>query len=465
MAKIKFDFNNMMAGRIGACQGIREEEVNEIAPLIEQAFTELENGQWGFRKLPLADELVKKLNVYADSVAGKFENLVVVGIGGSALGNRALHSALHHPLYNLFSQAERGGKPRFFVLENVDPDTVAALARVIDCKKTLFNVITKSGSTAETMSKFIILRKLLREAVGEKKYRKNFVFTTDPEKGTLRELARNEGISVFAVPPDVGGRFSVLSAVGLFSAALTGINIAELLDGAKEMDQSVRQRDIWQNPACLSAVLQYLFYKKGRPLSVFMPYSDRLKDLSEWFAQLWAESLGKAKNKNNELVAVGSTPIKAVGAIDQHSQLQLYMEGPEDKVVRFIRVNEFAEIVTIPAELQEYSGISYLGGHSLNELINAEQLGTELALTKQARPNCTITLSAINPGNLGALIYMLEVETAFMGQLLQIDPFNQPGVELSKQITYALLGRPGYEDRKKDIEQLPKKNNRYSFDW
>jgi len=434
-------------------------------PLIDQAFTELENGQWGFRKLPLAEDLVKKLNLYADSVAGKYENLVVVGIGGSALGNRALHSALHHPLYNLFSKQDRGGKPRFFVLENVDPDTVATLFKVIDCKKTLFNVITKSGSTAETMSKFIILRKMLREAVGEKSYKGNFVFTTDPEKGTLRELARNEGVSAFDVPPDVGGRFSVLSAVGLFSAAVTGINIAELLAGAREMDKSVRQRDVWQNPACLSAVFQYLFYKKGRPLSVFMPYSDRLKDMSEWFAQLWAESLGKAKNKMNELVAVGSTPVKAVGAIDQHSQLQLYMEGPEDKVFRFIRVEEFDETVVIPAELQDYSGISYLGGHSLNELINAEQLGTELALTKQSRPNCTVTMDRITPFNLGALIYMLEVETAFMGQLLQIDPFNQPGVELSKQITYALLGRPGYEAKKKEIEQLPRTNDKYSLNW
>lgn len=428
MQEITFDFNNMMAGRIGACHGIREEEIEELMPKINSALDTVLQRKWAFMELPYDTGLV-------DMIKGmriECENLVVIGIGGSSLGNRALHNSLNHPFSN---------KPRIFVLENVDPSTINGLLDVIDFKKTIFNVITKSGTTAETMANFMVLRKFVDK--------NQIIVTTDPIDGELRRIAKEEGYKTLDIPPEVGGRFSVFSSVGLLSAAVSGINIGELLSGARFMDEISKNKDIWKNPACMSAVLQYIFYKKGRNISVFMPYSDRLRDLAEWYCQLWAESIGKCEN-------IGSTPVRTLGVIDQHSQLQLYMEGPHDKVITFVRVEKLGDPIEIPRDFG-----SYLGGHSINELISVEQKATESALTKNSRPNCTIILGNISPFTIGALMYMLELQTAFIGELFGINAFDQPGVEEGKNITSALLGRPGYEKKRKEIEELPEMKEKY----
>lgn len=444
MKGISFDFNNMMADRIGKEYGISQEEIEALAAQCEAAFSKMTQNNWAFMELPYNSGLVKEIDKLAKDAAKRFKNLVVIGIGGSALGNRTLHNAL----------PPEKDRPRIFILDNVDPDTISKLINTIDFKHTLFNVISKSGNTAETMANFMVLRKHLIDKVGYKKHKRHIIATTDPGKSTLRQIAQSEGYRILEIPPRVGGRFSVLSSVGLFSAAFGGIDVGELLEGARYMDEVCKQRDIWRNPGCMSTVLQYLFYKKGRSICVFMPYSDRLKYLAEWYSQLWAESLGKTAD-------IGSTPVKALGVTDQHSQLQLYMEGPQDKVIVFVKVKEFSDTVHIPSDFQQYSKVGYLGGHSLNELITAEQRGTELALTKSMRPNCTITLDSITPFTIGGLMYMLEVQTAFIGELFKIDAFNQPGVELSKQLTSALLGRPGYEEKREEIEKLPKWRDKY----
>lgn len=433
MDKIGFDFNNMMAGRIGACHGIKEEEIDELMPKIRNALDTVLQRKWGFMNLPYDKGLVDKIK----GMKINCEDFVVIGIGGSSLGNRALHNSLNHPF---------GNKPRIFILENVDPTTINALLDVIDPKKTVFNVITKSGTTAETIANFMVLKKFMDK--------ERIIVTTDPEKGDLRKIAKDSGYATLDIPPEVGGRFSVLSSVGLLSSAVSGIDISRLLEGARYVDLLSKNRDIWKNPACMSAVLQYLFYKKGRNISVFMPYSDKLRDLAEWFCQLWAESLGKCEG-------VGSTPVRTLGVIDQHSQLQLYMEGPHDKVITFVKIKDFNSVVEIPRDFQNYKSINYLGGHTINELIQAEQEATELALTKNERPNCTITLDNISPFTVGALIYMLEIQTAFIGELFGIDAFSQPGVEEGKQITNALLGRTGYAEKLKEIKELPEKKNKY----
>ena len=444
MGSITFDFNNMMADRIGKDYGISQGEIEKITPHYTAALDKMTERNWAFMDLPYNTGLIAEINKLARMTERKFRNVVVVGIGGSALGNRTLHTAL----------PPQKGKPRIFILDNVDPDTISKLVNAVDFKHTLFNVITKSGNTAETMANFMVLRKRLIERVGYRKHKKHIIVTTDPKKGSLREIAQKENYALLEIPSLVGGRFSVLSSVGLFSAAVGGIDIASLLEGARFMDELCKNKDIWRNPGCMSAVLQYLFYKKNRPICVFMPYSDRLKDLAEWFSQLWAESLGKTSD-------IGSTPVKALGVTDQHSQLQLYMEGPKDKVIVFVRVKSFDNVVSIPEDFQQYPNINYLGGHTLNELIKAEQNGTELALTKNSCPNCTVTIDSITPFNIGALMYMLEVQTAFIGELYKIDAFSQPGVEESKRLTCALLGRPGYEEQRKEIEQLPKWQDKY----
>lgn len=425
---ISFDFNNMMAHRIGACHGIKEEEIEELMPKVNSALETVLQRKWAFMELPYDTGLVDRIK----GMKIECDNFLVIGIGGSSLGNRALHNALNHPFKT---------KPRVFVLENVDPTTIKGLMDVIDFKKTIINVITKSGTTVETMANFMVLRKFVDKS--------QIIATTDPEDGELRRIANEEGYRILDIPPEVGGRFSVFSSVGLLSAAVSGIDISKLLEGARFMDKMSKNKDIWKNPACMSAVLQYIFYKKGRNISVFMPYSDRLRDLAEWYCQLWAESLGK-----NE--GVGSTPVRTLGVIDQHSQLQLYMEGPQDKVITFVRVENLGDPIEIPRDFG-----SYLGGHTINELISAEQKATEFALTKNSRPNCTITLENISPFSIGALMYMLEIQTAFIGELFGIDAFDQPGVEEGKKLTNALLGRPGYEGKLKEIGELPEMKERY----
>ncbi len=403
-------------------------------------------GQWlQWMNLGYNEETLWYVKEYAAMVQDRFENILVLGIGGSALGGLAVTEALLKPYWNLLSEEQRNGLPKIFFLDNIDPDTMSGLLEILDLKKTLVNVITKSGSTAETMSQFMIVKNILEAELGDD-YRKNIVATTDKRTGVLRQIAEQEGYKTFVVPDDVGGRFSVFSAVGLLPFALVGIDIDEITNGIKDMDLLLKNTDINENIAAQNALIHYLMdTKKGKNLSVMMPYSSRLKYVSDWYVQLWAESLGKNKDKEGNNVHIGPTPIKALGATDQHSQIQLYNEGPNNKVINFIRVKEFDNTLEIPP-IFEYTGIGYLGGKTINQLINAEADSTRVALADYQRPTVTITLPQINGYYVAQLLYMLEVQTAIAGELYNIDTFSQPGVEQAKNYTYALMGRVGYEE-------------------
>ena len=276
-------------------------------------------------------------------------------------------------------------------------------------------------------------------------YRQNIVATTDKDNGIMRQLANQEGYKTFVVPNDVGGRFSVFSAVGLLPFVLVGLDIDNMVNGIKDMDLALKNTDIFENIAAQGALIQYLMdIEKGKNISVMMPYSSRLKYIPDWFIQLWAESLGKEYNKNGEKVNIGPTPIKAIGATDQHSQVQLYNEGPNNKIITFIRVENFDNKLEIP-KIFEYTGVGYLGGKTINDLLNAEADSTAVSLLDYSRPSVTITLDKIDEYNIGQLLYMLEVQTAIAGELYGVNAFNQPGVEQYKNYTYALMGRIGYE--------------------
>lgn len=409
-------------------------------------------GQWlQWMNLGYNEETVWYVKEFASMVEGRFDNILVLGIGGSALGGLAVTEALLKPYWNLLTPEKRKGLPRIFFLDNIDPDTINGLLEVIDLKKTLVNVITKSGDTAETMSQFMILKDLMTKELGDD-YRKNIVATTDKKMGILRQLADQEGYKTFFVPDDVGGRFSVFSAVGLLPFALVGLDIDEIINGIKDMDLLLKNTDINQNIAAQGALIQYLLdTQKGKNLSVMMPYSSRLKYVSDWYVQLWAESLGKEVNNNGERVNVGPTPIKALGATDQHSQIQLYNEGPNNKVITFIRVENFDTQLEIP-KIFEYTGVGYLGGKTINDLINAEADSTRVSLADYKRPTLTLTLEKIDEYNLAQLLYMLEVQTAIAGELYNINTFNQPGVEQAKNYTYALMGRAGYEGSRQTLQ-------------
>jgi len=306
--------------------------------------------------------------------------------------------------------------------------------------------VSKSGSTAETMSQYLVVEGRLNELLGEEPSRGHFLFTTDPKSGILRKIANEEGIPTLEVPSNVGGRFSVLSAVGLLPAAILGIDIAEVLEGAGEMADLCRTPTLRENPAgVLATLLHHADVVQGAPIHVLMPYSDRLRSFAAWFQQLWAESLGKAKDREGKLVNRGPTPLPALGATDQHSLLQLLMEGPRDKVVLFLGVGGVRDPVEIPRIRGEFPALSYLGGHTLKELLDTERMATMEALRQQGRPNLSIEVEDLTPRALGALFMLFQIATVYAGALYGVDPLDQPGVELGKRLTYGLLGREGYE--------------------
>lgn len=439
MKGIKIDFSNVFKPNVNS--GVTEEEVKNYEQKISGILKEISENKPGFLDLPFNRKWIDSVLDIKNWVQS-FENVVVLGIGGSALGNTALQTALNPLNYNAISKEDRK-TPKIFVVDNVDPDFVSGIFEQIDPKKTLFNVISKSGTTAEAMANYLIARGFI-DNYGLSP-RKHFLFTTDPENGILRKIAIEENIRTLDIPQNVGGRFSVLTPVGLLSALAGGIDIIDLYNGAKDMYEKVISDKIFENPAALNAVIHHIFYEKGYNISIMMSYSNKLSFLSDWYCQLWAESLGKKTDLEGNEINVGQTPIRAVGATDQHSQVQLYNEGPYDKIITLLKLENFKREVKIPVIHSEVDELKYLGGKKLSDLLNTELLGTEYALVEHGRPNLKIIFPESNPYNIGQFLIMYEMQTAIMGSLLNIDPYNQPGVELGKKVTYALMGREGYE--------------------
>lgn len=455
---LRLDYSNMMispGGIAGKTWGDAPQRFSEA----KRGFDALRaGGAVGFVDLPGDTHLLSQVTNFVAQARGKYDDVVILGIGGSALGPIALRTALRPSGWNMLDEKARSGYPRLQVLDNVDPETIAALLGRLRLARTLFVVTSKSGGTAETMAQFVIVHdRLVRERLD---LTQHFVFVTDPKQGALRPLADRLKVPALDIPPNVGGRFSVLTPVGTLPAALIGIDVKSLLSGAGEMAKRCDSAELASNPAGVYALLQWLADTQlKKSIAVFMPYSDPLRDFAGWFVQLWAESLGK---KRPDGTSVGSTPIAALGATDQHAQVQLFMEGPADKTVTFVSVRERSTDVKIPAGFPDVKELGYLAGHSLGELIDIEQRATAGALAKRGRPNMTIQLDRVDAGHVGQLMMLLEIATAYAGQLYGIDAFNQPGVELGKQFAYALLGRPGADDAKKEWESLPKADSRWS---
>jgi glucose-6-phosphate isomerase len=409
-------------------------------------------GTLGFIDLPEDQALLAQTLDYVERMRGRFTDVVVLGIGGSALGPIALRTALRPFGWNGLGSELRHGLPRLHVLDNVDPDTILATMGTLDLEMTLFLVISKSGGTAETMAQYLLVRGALDRSLG-KSATHHLVFVTDPAKGSLRPIAVREQIAALDIPPNVGGRFSVLSPVGLLPAALIGIDVAALLAGAADMRRRCAEGELAGNVAGAFAVLQWLAHARhGKSVHVLMPYADPLRDFAAWFVQLWAESLGKIRPDG---VSVGPTPVPALGATDQHSQVQLFMEGPADKTVTFLAVAGREARGEIPALHADVPDLAYLGGHTLGALLDIERRATAGALAARGRPNMTLTLDAVDPWHVGGLIFLLELATAYAGELYGVDAFDQPGVELGKRFTYGMMGRPGFEEARAEYERLP----------
>lgn len=468
---LTIDYANCLSGRVGA-HGIDAASLqpgSASARRAEEMTAELGRtrgaGWERWRQLPfepMRSEHVRAVKALVEERMGKFDTLVVLGIGGSALGNTALQAALTPPTHNLLPSSLRRG-PRLFVLDNVDPANLGAALEFVKDKasggleRTLFNVISKSGETAETAAQFMLVRRTLIEALGEKRHAAHVVAITDPAKGTMRSICNKEGYATLPVPDGVGGRFSVLSPVGLFSAAMCGIDIDALLAGAAEMDERCSRPQLGSNPAALLATLLVrLGLEKGKVMHVMLPYSNALYYMADWFRQLWAESLGKRFDRTGKEVHTGFTPIKALGATDQHSQIQLYREGPNDKVVGFVEVESFgrADALRTPeGGAMGVDALTYLENKSFARLLNAEKRATEYALVESVRPNFTVRMPAITERHIGAFIQLFQVATAYAGLMLGIDPYDQPAVETGKQATFGLMGRAGYEAWREKTER------------
>jgi glucose-6-phosphate isomerase len=457
---IRLDYTNMMAPPIDGA--ITPAEWSDVAAAFSAAHAAVDaqhaDGTLGFLDLPANDALHRQSTDFVENLRARGAyptDIVVLGIGGSALGPIALRTALKAPQWNLLDDAVRNGEPRMHVLDNVDPANISALLARLDLSRTLFVVTSKSGGTAETMAQYLIIRARLAEALGDDEGKKRLVFVTDPEKGALRAIAKADGVAALDIPANVGGRFSVLTPVGLLPAALAGMDTAALLAGAADMQSRCSSGTLGENIAGVYAALQFLAdTKHGRHIQVLMPYSDALRDMADWFVQLWAESLGKHRVAGD--AGFGPTPLGALGATDQHSKVQLFMEGPGDKTVTFIGVTEGGVDVEIPKLHPDIPELAYLGGHHLSELLDIERRATAGALARRGRPNMTLTLDRVDAWHLGGLFMFLELATAYAGQLYGVDAFNQPGVELGKQFTYAMLGRSDAEAAKKEWNLLPK---------
>lgn len=388
----------------------------------------LKSRQQGFVDLPYNTKLVTEIQAFAGANR-HFKYFVILGIGGSMLGPKTIVDAL----------CSENIKKRVICLDNIDPYLVESVEGRVDLAQTLFLVQTKSGGTPETIAQYLYFKDKVERA--NLKFQDHFVFVTDAQKGWLRQVATTEKVPSFEVPANVGGRFSVLSAIGLLVSALVGLDIEKLLLGAKELVEKEFDSASTGSALCL-AKASYLLKSKGKTNVVIMPYSSRLQTFSDWCVQLISESTGKQYDLMGKEVFAGLTPISSLGATDQHSQLQLFNEGPNDKQIFFIEINNYQVKVPIPsAELKDNKELSYLSNQSFNSLIQAELEGTRQSLTESLRPNVTIAIDRVDEANLGALFMFFELYTAFLGEFLNIDTYNQPGVERSKVLTREILSR------------------------
>ncbi len=455
---LSLDYNFLLAEAVGEEHGIKESDLDFVRKRAGRFSREISKkrkaGDLAFMKLPYDRPTQEKIAKVAEDLRSNFRNMVVLGIGGSALGASALFQALKPWVYNIYPIKSY---PRLFILDNIDPRYIAEVVEVLDPRETSVCVVSKSGSTTETLAQYIFFKKWIKDICGDD-YKKHFIFITDPEKGPLREIANRDGLLTFPVPQGVGGRFSVLSSVGLFPAACVGIDIHAVCEGAAHMDEICRVDVMDENPALMYAALMFLMVtRKRKPIHVVFCYSNKLYGLADWYRQLLAESLGKRFDEDGKEVRVGPTPVKALGVTDQHSQVQLYVEGPNDKVFTFLKVDDYDSPLMVPEGVEDHEALKFLERHTFGEIMEAERVGTEYALKKEQRPSCTINFPRISPYTIGQFFILMELAVTVMGRYFKVNPFNQPGVEAGKIAAFAMLGRPGFQEKREEIiSQLEK---------
>ncbi len=485
MAEIKFDFNNMLAANIGREHGATEGELEQLSKMVERAHKHLRSVvdnplsrvrlslEWTM--LPFQEEgVLKEIQGLGDEIALKYDNVLSLGIGGSYLGLKAAQEALRAPYYNEFATLRQKRAKIYFEGNNLDPTPLNVLLKNLDAKRTFVVVISKSGETTETKAVFEVVEQWLKGGAGPA-YGRQIVAITDPRSGSLRKKCDEEqkkdpsSFRTLALLPGVGGRYSEFN-MGLLHLAILGIDIIEVLAGARAMAKRCATLPLLKNPAYLYAALQFLAYtKKGKRIAVLMPFTELLKSTADWYCQLLAESTGKKYGRKIKVsgdggetwefdmrrtLYVGRTPVPARGTTDLHSIQQNNVEGENDKTVTMIRVENFTDDIKVP----ESAGI--LSEKKFSELLKLAQEATEWALVRNNRPNCTISMPEVSSQTWGGLLYFFEMATAFEGELLNVNAFDQPGVESYKNYMYFKLKKPGLpETIAEEIKKHPVKRN------
>jgi len=453
-APVVYDYSYLMSDNIGG-NGVSTGDIETLIPELEKIRKWLTSGGGPafIRAIPEGAEL-NGLRAFASGIPSHYPNLIVAGIGGSSLGARAGTSALKY-------SKRASPSLNVFFMDNSDPESVHQLLHENDPKESLYCVVSKSGATLETMSQFFIIKDFLLKKLGSGGYQERVMIVTDPDRGFLRSAAGSHGLLSWSVPPGVGGRFTVLTNVGLVPMALNGIDVEMLAEGANWARKMLFETPAAKSLPLLAAATKFILYsKKKKDVIVLMPYSDSLKAFGEWFLQLWAESLGKKKADGSH---TGQTACLAIGAVDQHSQLQLYAEGPDNRALFFIMPEHFRRDIIIPSLFRNREEGKILGGKSLAKVFALEKMTTEASLAARGRPSATYAIKEINPFTIGALFYILEVETVVFGKLAGIDPFDQPGVELMKQFCLGALGKEEFAGRKKEFSGIVKRKKEHKI--
>jgi len=441
--EIQIDFTNMLAENFSDKKyGISQQDINKINSQTNKAFDEVINKSsveaQTYLDLVRNPKDIKEIEQFAEEVCKKFDNFVVLGIGGSALGTRALFASLTNIHYNRMEK-QRGKRPRLFIRDSIDPDKFEGLLEILDSSKTMFCIVTKSGSTLETMLQMSIVEKELKKKVGKNYYDHFCVITSIPDTPLHKWVIKNK-VKTFYFSQNLSGRFSVFSAVGLLPAAVVGVDIRKVLKGGNYMLDRCSNTNIENNPALMGATLQKIAINKGVNISFLMPYADNLRVIADWYCQLWAESLGKTIQTKEGKCFIGQTPVRAFGTVDQHSQMQLCLEGPYDKVITFIRVLKFDRDATIP----KMSGgllADYICGRKMSEILITSQKATQQALIECNHMNRTIIIPKVDEFAIGELLMYFMLETSFIGAMFGLNTYNQPSVELIKQNIKKMLSK------------------------
>ncbi|QLG27923.1 glucose-6-phosphate isomerase [Halorarum halophilum] len=405
------DIGNALDGALGLDRAALDDLDDRVADAHERIASGRRESEHGYAALNLPEtcdpEPIREAAAGFDP-----ESVLTVGIGGSALGAATITDALDSPV-------------DAYYLDNVDPAWVRDLLDSLDLSETVLNVVSRSGTTAETLANFLVVREAMTDAGVD--WTERTVVTTGAE-GNLRAMAEKHDLPALDVPEGVPGRFSALSTVGLFAAAVAGHDLDELLAGAASEAEKL-SGSLYDSPGYAYGAVSYALAERGAAVNAMMPYAESLERFAEWYAQLWAESLGKDGR--------GQTPARALGATDQHSQLQLYRAGPADKLVTLVRPRESADAGIPETELE---GLEYLGGSSLGDLLDAEFRATEASLAAAGRENVRLEINRVDERGLGELLYATEAACVLYGELAGVSTFTQPAVEWGKKAARGLLG-------------------------